>query len=68
MSTDGQVTHRKIYRQGSGSDVIFYAGQIANNTGTTFTDDTATLTVEQDCEYNTVLGTASILCSHHNQM
>lgn len=68
ISTDSQVTARRIYRLGAGSDVIYYAGEIANNTATTFTDNTASLTTEQDCQYNYAPPVGSIICKHGNQL
>jgi hypothetical protein len=41
VSPDAQVTHRRIYRTTAGGSVFFYAGQVADNTTTTYTDNLA---------------------------
>lgn len=40
-SSDGQVTARNIYRTASNGGTYYYLTQIANNTATTYTDNTA---------------------------
>ena len=68
VSTDDQVTKRYIYRQGTGSDVIFYVGAIADNTTTTFDDTEDAPTEAEDCDTNDPLNTVSLLTEHNNQM
>ena len=65
VSSDSQVDKRKIYRQGAGSDVIFYCGVINDNTTTTYVDNTSTLSVEQTCSDNGVVREGSLITHHH---
>ena len=73
--SDTQVDYKRLYRQGSGSDVIFRIdptansgkGEIADET-LIYSDNEGILTTEQDCEYNNVLPQSNDCVLHHNQL
>ncbi len=71
VSPDSQVTLREIYRAGGTSNQIRLCGSLANNTVTTFTDNTSdtTLSLTQMQQANDVAPPgASVLLHHLNRL